>query len=161
LAGRGWGAERLLRSASFACIGSMADVEHKQKYKLPSGALFTGKIVIAVREEDGSLVDENDVDKPIAGVMRYVNGDVFSGTFLDCQRHGTGKYTFANGDIFDGVFICGDVCGKGLRADDRPWKPPHDPGHTPEPVRGRLAVRREVHRHLDRRRVYRQVWPPA
>jgi hypothetical protein len=81
----------------------MGDIEDKKK-EFPNGDKFNGRMIVG----------GPDGDVPLAGVMRYKSGRVYSGTFLEGKYHGTGKLTFANGDIYEGVFVHQTVCGKAV-----------------------------------------------
>ena len=89
---------------AIACVRPMGDIEDKKKDFL-NGDKFNGRMIV-----NGPSGD----DVPLAGVMRYKSGRVYSGTFLEGKYHGTGKLTFANGDVYEGVFVHGSVCGKAV-----------------------------------------------
>jgi len=49
------------------------------------------------------------------GTIKYVNGDVFIGSFIDGKRHGRGTCEFANGDRWEGEWINDSMNKKGNR----------------------------------------------
>ena len=48
------------------------------------------------------------------GIMRYTNGDVYDGEWVNNSRSGKGKYTWANGKTYVGDFLKGQRTGKGI-----------------------------------------------
>ena len=44
----------------------------------------------------------------------YSNGSVYVGTFLDGEKHGTGKMTFVSGEVYEGQFEFDDINGMGV-----------------------------------------------
>jgi hypothetical protein len=59
------------------------------------------------------------------GVMRWPNGDVYDGEFVNSLREGDGKRTFSNGDQYSGAWKDGRKDGFGyvMLARDR-WNGP-------------------------------------
>lgn len=48
------------------------------------------------------------------GIMRYCNGDVYEGDFLNDFCHGEGRLRTFDGDVYSGSFIEGKKCGYGV-----------------------------------------------
>ena len=47
------------------------------------------------------------------GIEWYANGSVYVGSFLDGEKHGTGKLTFNIGEIYEGEFQFDNINGLG------------------------------------------------
>jgi len=45
--------------------------------------------------------------------LKFANGDVYVGGFVQDDLQGKGKYTYKNGDVFEGEFRQGKRHGKG------------------------------------------------
>ena len=46
--------------------------------------------------------------------MRYSNGDLYEGTWLNGQQEGRGMFTYADGRIYDGIWRKARMDGEGL-----------------------------------------------
>ena len=51
--------------------------------------------------------------KKYSGIMKYANGDEYSGDFLNNKKHGKGIMKYANGDEYSGDFLIDKKYGKG------------------------------------------------
>ena len=48
------------------------------------------------------------------GVMRYKNGNIYTGVLRRSVKHGTGKMTWASGDVYEGEWQEGLLHGRGV-----------------------------------------------
>jgi hypothetical protein len=55
----------------------------------------------------------NEITRTGKGKLKWPNGDVYEGDFVNGDRTGKGKYTWSNGDVYEGDFVKGDRTGKG------------------------------------------------
>lgn len=83
-------------------------IRGKESLKLPNGDIYVGDI------NHPSYIPKSWGTLTGTGMYRWVNGDLYEGSFVEGKCHGNGIIKFASGKIFKGSFSDGMFHGKGV-----------------------------------------------
>mmetsp|Transcript_13200 Transcript_13200/g.24229 ORF Transcript_13200/g.24229 Transcript_13200/m.24229 type:complete len:127 (-) Transcript_13200:22-402(-) len=93
----------------YAGFGKLTRRDYTVEGSFKNGKLASKSAQLTTRDYAYSGPVENVLPHGKKGVIKYENGDVYTGSFIQGLREGYGKCVYINGDCFEGEWKDDDI----------------------------------------------------